>query len=331
LKKISIIGHRGARSYAPENTLRAYAIALESGVDEIDVDVVVTADKILLAYHDLYINPEILSSSATCEFLYNNREAVVNDVLSGRDDLLIKNLTFSELKEHYNVGLNQNSDYAKWFPGQQQFPNNRLNSLQEIVDFINISTNNQIPIQIEIKNSFEYPNWTYSPDELASFVYDFITRNNLVNRIKVQAFDWRILARLNQYDANIKTAYLFAPNTLTEWQKWFADSIVMDVAKNMKMKELGFLPNLVKALGGYSYEPEDNELRYEDIKSIKKLGLKIFVWNWPERSGYVHNHELIMKLIGWQIDGFTTDNPRELRELLYKMGYPVSKIYKTNL
>jgi glycerophosphoryl diester phosphodiesterase len=302
INNISIIGHRGARSYAPENVIPGYEVALESGVDSIDVDVVTTSDKVLLAYHDLHINSDILSSSNTSEVIDNT--------------ILVKDLTLTELKNNYTVGLNPNSDYSKWFPNQKQIPNTRLNSLQEIVDFINLKTNNTIQIQIEIKNSFLHPEWSESPSELARLMYEFIQKNNLVNRIKVQAFDWRILVALNQFNPNIKTAYLFAYDTKDNYQKLFANSKVMDEANKMPKSELAFLPNLVKALGGYSYEPEDNELRYEDVVKVKKLGLKIFVWTWPEHSGFVYNPELIKKLISWEIDGVITDNPNELRELL---------------
>lgn len=300
VNNISIIGHRGARSYAPENVIPAYEIALECGVDSIDVDIVTTKEKVLLAYHDLHINPDILLGSP--KILNSNT--------------LIKNLTFEELKQNYTVGLNKGCAYAKWFPNQKQFPNTRLNSLQEIVDFVNLKTNNTIQIQIEIKNNFDNSEWSETPSELARLVYDFIVKNNLVNRIKVQAFDWRILVAINQYDPKIKTAYLFFYDTEIKYQKWFANSQVSDVANKMSKSELVFLPNLVKALGGYSYEPEDNELKYEDVVKVKNLGLKIFVWTWPEHSGFVYNPQLIKKLISWGIDGFITDNPKELKELL---------------
>ena len=304
MNNISIIGHRGARSYVPENVIPGYEVALECGVDSIDIDVVTTRDKILLAYHDLHINSDILSSSNTSKVVDNT--------------ILVKDLTLTELKSNYAVELNSNSDYAKWFPNQKQFPNIRLNSLQEIVDFVNLKTNNTIQIQIEIKNNFEHPEWSESPNELARLVYEFIKNNDLVNRIKVQAFDWRILVALNQYSPKIKTAYLFAYDTKDNYQRWFANSKIMDEANIMPKSELAFLPNLVKALGGYSYEPEDNELKYEDVLKVKKLGLKIFVWTWPEHSGFVYNPELIKKLISWGIDGFITDNPKELRTLLQK-------------
>ncbi len=301
VNKVSIIGHRGARSYALENVIPGYEVALECAVDSIDVDIVTTRDKIILAYHDLHINSDILSSISTSEIVNNTT--------------LIKDLTLIELKNNYTVRLNPSSNYAKWFPNQKQIPNTRLNTLQEIVDFVNLKTNNTIQIQIEIKNSFLYPDWSESPSELARLVYEFIQENNLVNRIKVQAFDWRILVALNKFNPNIKTAYLFAFDTKDNYQKWFANSEVMDEASKMSKSELAFLPNLVKALGGYSYEPEDNELRYEDVLKVKKLGLKIFVWTWPEHSGFVFNPVLVKKLISWGVDGFITDNPIELIEL----------------
>ena len=322
-KKIEIIGHRGARAYAPENTLAGYKEALAQGVDSIDVDVVVTADKVLLGYHDLLVNPDILCLTSGI-FLANSKAEFIANIKSP-DEYLIKNLTLSELKQRFRVRLNPKSAYAKFFPEQKYIPDTQLNTLQEIVDLVDEISNKSVAIQIEVKNSFDHPDWSYTPEELAQIVYNFILKNNLLNRVKVQAFDWRILAHLNQFEPTIKTAYLFTQATVSEWQRLYAHSIIMDVAENMQMKQLQFLPNLVKQLGGYSYEPEDNLLTYEDLKMVKKLGLKVFVWGWPENSGFVYNPELIIKLIGWQIDGFITDKPRDLRELLYKTGYPVPK------
>jgi glycerophosphoryl diester phosphodiesterase len=38
------IGHRGARAYEPENTLRSFSKALELGVDAVELDARVTKD-----------------------------------------------------------------------------------------------------------------------------------------------------------------------------------------------------------------------------------------------------------------------------------------------
>jgi glycerophosphoryl diester phosphodiesterase len=46
------IGHRGARAYEPENTLRSFRKALEIGVDAIELDVRKTRDNHLVVIHD---------------------------------------------------------------------------------------------------------------------------------------------------------------------------------------------------------------------------------------------------------------------------------------
>jgi len=46
------IGHRGARAYEPENTLRSFKKAIELGVDAVELDVRKTKDDQLVVIHD---------------------------------------------------------------------------------------------------------------------------------------------------------------------------------------------------------------------------------------------------------------------------------------
>jgi glycerophosphoryl diester phosphodiesterase len=46
------IGHRGARAYAPENTLKSFKKALEIGVDAVELDVRKTKDNQIVVIHD---------------------------------------------------------------------------------------------------------------------------------------------------------------------------------------------------------------------------------------------------------------------------------------
>jgi Glycerophosphoryl diester phosphodiesterase family len=47
-----IIAHRGASAFAPENTLEAYAAAMDYGADGCEVDIRRTADGVLVLFHD---------------------------------------------------------------------------------------------------------------------------------------------------------------------------------------------------------------------------------------------------------------------------------------
>ena len=53
---MKIIGHRGAKGLAPENTLASFAKALEHDVDEIEFDVRITKDNVPVMEHDEYLH-----------------------------------------------------------------------------------------------------------------------------------------------------------------------------------------------------------------------------------------------------------------------------------
>jgi glycerophosphoryl diester phosphodiesterase len=51
-QRLHIVGHRGAKGLAPENTIAALKKALEYKVDEIEIDVRVTKDHIVVLHHN---------------------------------------------------------------------------------------------------------------------------------------------------------------------------------------------------------------------------------------------------------------------------------------
>jgi glycerophosphoryl diester phosphodiesterase len=51
-----IIGHRGAAADAPENTLAAFALALEQGADGVELDVQLCADGVPVIMHDATVD-----------------------------------------------------------------------------------------------------------------------------------------------------------------------------------------------------------------------------------------------------------------------------------
>lgn len=74
--RLYVIGHRGARGLAPENTIAALRKALEYKVDEIEIDVRVTKDNVVVLHH--------------------NRD--LQDPTTARYD--IRQHTYAELKRH---------------------------------------------------------------------------------------------------------------------------------------------------------------------------------------------------------------------------------------
>ncbi len=52
VKRLTNIAHRGASSYAPENTFAAFDLALDMGVNDIELDVHFTRDNYIVVIHD---------------------------------------------------------------------------------------------------------------------------------------------------------------------------------------------------------------------------------------------------------------------------------------
>jgi glycerophosphoryl diester phosphodiesterase len=99
------IGHRGARAYAPENTLASFKKALEIGVDAIEFDVRKTKDNQLVVIHDADVkrttNGEGLVSELTLKEIKNlSADGEKIPTLQEALDFLGKKVkVFIELKE----------------------------------------------------------------------------------------------------------------------------------------------------------------------------------------------------------------------------------------
>ncbi len=51
-----VIAHRGDKTYAPENTLAAFKLAVEKGADALEFDAKLTADGQVIVIHDRTVN-----------------------------------------------------------------------------------------------------------------------------------------------------------------------------------------------------------------------------------------------------------------------------------
>ena len=111
-KKITNIAHRGASSYAPENTMAAFDLAIEMGVKHIELDVHCSKDNQLVVIHD-----------DTLDRTSNSQGEV-------------KDFTLQEL---------QTLDAGSWFG--KEFSNEKISTLEEIITKYVKSTH----LHIEIK------------------------------------------------------------------------------------------------------------------------------------------------------------------------------------
>ena len=114
-----VIGHRGNRAYAPENTVESFAQAIALGADAIEFDVHVSADGIPVVHHD----------------------PTLSRCTDGEGQ--IARMTFAELR-NADAGARFTKDGGKTFPYRGM--GHRIPSFEEVVDAFPT-----VPLLIEIK------------------------------------------------------------------------------------------------------------------------------------------------------------------------------------
>ena len=114
-----VIGHRGNRAHAPENTIESLAQAVALGADAIEFDVRVTADGIPVVHHD----PTVMRTT------------------DGHGE--IERMTFAELKK-LDAGANYTRDGGKTFPYRGK--GHRIPRFDEVIEAFPTT-----PLLIEIK------------------------------------------------------------------------------------------------------------------------------------------------------------------------------------
>jgi len=306
-----IYGHRGARALSPENSIPAYQTAMGIGVDYVDMDINMSKDGVLVVYHNFALDPDY-TRNAKGQWITNK-------------NLLIKDLTVKQLKT-YDIGkIKPGTAYAKLFKTQWPVAHTRIPTLKEVIDYVKQHAGNHVGFQIEIKTDPTHPNWTYSPSVLAKALDNIMRQEHIVNRTEVQAFDWRCLIDLQKIDPRARTAYLTEFDSKKQFLSADPKKAGLWTGGHLLKQYGNSIPNMIKALGGSLWDPQDVELNQQLIAKSHKLGLKVVAWTWPEQTGKVINIPLSEKLISWHIDGLITGRPDILRGLLAARGEKLPK------
>src|SRR5687768_1094249 len=192
---LDIQGHRGARGLLPENTLPAFARALEIGVTTLELDCAITKDGVVVVSHDPVLNP---------------------DIARGPDGQwlpagpAIWSLTYDEL-QRYDVGrLNPARAYGKRWPDQQPVDGTRIPRLADVFALVAKSGNDTVRFNIETKISPVAPQQTTGPEDFARKLIAAVRAGGMARRTAIQSFDWRTLAVVQKEAPEIPTVYLTA-------------------------------------------------------------------------------------------------------------------------
>ncbi|MBC6991751.1 glycerophosphodiester phosphodiesterase family protein [Hymenobacter sp. BT491] len=237
-----IHGHRGCRGLLPENTIPAFLLALEIGVDAIELDVVISQDGQVVVSHEPWM------SAALCFDPKGNRIDP-----SQEKSLNLFQLPYSIIRA-YNCGLSQ----PERFPNQQTLAVYKP-LLQEAIQAIERHClhlgRKPVLYSIEIKSSpagdgIFHP----EPAAFATLVLQVVRACGVLNRTTFLSFDKRILQHFHQLDKRFSLSLLVEDERDTE----------------SHLLELGFMPTV--------YGPEFTLLSEQDIDYLHEYAIAVVPW-----------------------------------------------------
>ena len=242
-KGLRVIAHRGASGYAPETTLEAYRLALQMGVDGIEMDVHRLRDGVIVAIHD----PE------------------VNRTTNGKGR--ISELTLAELKT-----LDAGSWFNRAFPekARQEYAGLRVPTLQEIID---LTKESPVELHIEIKNPERYP-----PD-LETILLSLIYSNRMETRVRFLSFSSQSLRKIKTLDSSIRTALLISDSGVDPVGS--ASQIAADeLALRHNLATAAIIDGAHKSGLSVSVWTVDKEAH---LRRMIRLGVDGIITNYPDR------------------------------------------------
>lgn len=293
-EKILNIAHRGARAYAPENTLPAFAKAKDFGCDMVELDVRMTKDGVVVVYHDEHL---LRCTNAIHKF-------------PNRENYNLADFNYSELAE---------LDAGSWYPDQLDLPEkDRQNFLQtlsdqEIRDYISLSDRKlfasgivKIPTldeTLKLANDLglmvnvELKSPAADVDRFIKSVISSITTAAMGDCVLISSFDHGMLKDFRKYSKTIATA------ALTD------NPMKAPITNLRKLKAQAYNINCFKGLCDFGYVSAPGKRYLTHLSRIRDAGFNVNVWT-------CNNTEEMLGFLPYGVTGIISDYPNRVRTAL---------------
>jgi glycerophosphoryl diester phosphodiesterase len=244
-----IQGHRGARGLAPENSIEGFILALELGVDVLEMDVVITEDEQVILSHEPWISAEIC--------LDKEGEELPSDALAMVQHNIYQ-MSFKEVQE-FDCGTKMHPRFPEQSKMSVHKP--RLSALIDSVKAYCAAQGRGLPsFNIELKHK-SMGEELYHPkaERYAELVLGVTVAKGIDQNCTYQSFSLPQLQALhNTHPSNL--VLLSDENT----------------PLHALVDELGFVPAV--------YSPNFNLLNESDMKYARAHQMKIIPWTVNELS-----------------------------------------------
>jgi len=279
-KKICI-GHGGAGTYAPFNTMSSFKLSLEMKVDYIETDLQLSKDGVLVCIHD-----PVLERRTNVEEVFPDRFTIIEREGKSVKTWYVNDFTLSDLRK-----LDMGSSFSEKFKGE------RIATFQELIEF----ARGNIGLYPETKDADFYATRGIDIDEA---LHDVLVKNDLHTKkgqektpLIIQSFSESSLRRLRDLGGDAYT--LIRLVWFGQWDDTMSDAGLKKVAEYAN----GVGPFLSMVM------PPNTDRVY----AAHQLGLQVHVWKlyeayppkgFKDATGF---EEYLLNTVG--IDGIFTESP----------------------
>jgi glycerophosphoryl diester phosphodiesterase len=190
--------HRGGRGETTEESLRAFAKALELGVSTLELDIVLTEDHKPLVWHDPRID------AAKCA---DTAPAFPGDPMYPYVGKLVHDLTLEQVRT-LDCGKRL-VDY----PDAEVVRGNKIALLPEVFALAD-SYRADVRYNIETKVEVDNPETSATPEEFVDVILAAVRAAGKVDKVDIQSFDWRTLPLVRLSEPSIPLVALWDETTV---------------------------------------------------------------------------------------------------------------------
>jgi glycerophosphoryl diester phosphodiesterase len=314
--RFDVQAHRGGLGLTVENTLPAFAHALELGVTTLELDVHITADGHPVVTHDRVV------LASKCQ---DTGPAVPEDPEYPYVGKLVWTLTLAQIRTLDCGSLQQNG-----FPRQQPAPGAGMPVLSEVFDLVDDHRAHRVRFNIETKHEAPRPGETASREQFVETVAQEVRAAGLLDRVVVQSFDWGALMLRQQIEPALPVAPLASGPFLEVGQPgaspWLGGLDIDDFGGDPVAAAASFGADVFQPIAGYpgngsianpGYEPF---VTADMVRRAHQAGMSVVSWGVDDRATMDY-------LLDSGLDGMITNYPDVLRDAAADRGYKLPKAF----
>lgn len=315
--------HRGGLDLVAENTLPAFANALELGVSTLELDVQITADGYAVVTHDRDPSPAKCVDTAPAvpgdpKFPYVPATTYIRD------------LTLAQVQT-IDCGSVPSADR----PGQRRAPGARMPLLAEVFDLVRTYRADQVMLNIETKVEAAAPEQTAPREQFVDVVVAEIRRAGIGRQVTVQSFDFGTLMRIREAAPELPIVLLTDGQPKLQagapgGSPWLGGMDIDDFPGSLQEKYVAAAASIGAAAvspvhgnpqNGAVTDPGYQPFTTTDlVRAAHRNGMRVVPWTVDDRP-------TMAALLDIGVDGLITNRPDVLRALLAERGYQLPPEY----